>query len=143
MRHRARSALLIVGLVALCSACGPPAGALVTQCSDEPMAVGSPWNCRITAERLTDEQTAAFKFDTPWSRVEVVAELVSTSGTAVVRIDSLAGRTWTIAPGAPAKIEVTAPFDRGLKGILLRVTPQGGPVDGVTGTLRYTGLPSP
>lgn len=142
MRPHARLVLLSVGLGAFGAACGPPAGALVTQCTDEPMAIGSPWNCRISAERLTDEQTAAFTFGTPWTRVEVTADLVSASGSATVRIDSLPGQTWTMAPGAPAKIAVTAPFDRGLKGILLRVTPRGGPVAGITGTLRYKGLPS-
>lgn len=141
---RTRSGVLLAVMVgsALASACGPPAGALVTQCTPEMLAIGDPSSCRLSAGQLTDEQTASFTFGTAWTRVDVTAEIASARGTATIRIDSLAGQTWTVAPGAPAKIAVTAPFDRGLKGILLRVTPQGGAVDGLSGTLRYKGLPS-
>lgn len=134
---------LFAGLLVVSSvACGPPDGALVTQCTKEMMAVGDPSTCQVSAVHLTDEQTASFRFDIDWSRVEVTAELSSTGGTGTVRIDSLTGQSWTVAPGAPATIKVIAPFDRGLKGIVLRVTPRGGPVDGLAGTLRYKGLPS-
>lgn len=123
-------------------ACGPPAGALVTQCTAEMLAIGEPSMCQVTAAHLTDEQTASFRFDTPWSRVEVHAELTSTAGTATVTIDQLPGRSWTAGPGTPATVDVVAPFDRGLKGVMLRVRPASAPVDGLTGTLRYKGLPA-
>lgn len=124
------------------AACGAPAGALVTRCVTEALAIGDPANCQVSAERLVEPQAASFTFATAWSRVEITAELRVASGAATVAIDTLPERTWPLRPGTTTTIRVTVPFDRGLSGVMLRVRPDGGAVEGLDGTLRYRGLPA-
>ena len=129
-------------LTAAVAACGPPAGALVTQCTNEPLGLRDPWACAVSSERMDVERTAAFHLNPYWPRVDVTADLATTAGTAVVTIDQLPGRSWTLGPSAPLHLALTVPFDRGLKGFMLRVQPAAGPLERLTGTVHYQGRES-
>lgn len=129
-------------LTAALAACGPPADALVTRCTNEPLGLRDPWACAVSSERLDVEQTAAFHLNPYWPRVDVTADLATAAGSATVTIDQLPGQSWTLAPATPLHLALTVPFDRGLKGFLLRVRPTAGPLERVTGTVHYQGRES-
>lgn len=126
-------------LTAALAACGPPADALVTRCTNEPLGLRDPWACAVSSERLDVERTAAFHLNPYWPRVDVTADLATAAGSATVTIDQLPGQSWTLAPATPLHLALTVPFDRGLKGFLLRVRPTAGPLERVTGTVHYQG----
>lgn len=129
-------------LTAVVAACGPPAGALVTRCANEPLGLRDPWACAVSSERMDVERTAAFQLNPYWPRVDVTADFATTAGTATVTIDQLPGQSWTLAPAAPLHLALTVPFDRGLKGFMLRVQPTAGPLEHLTGTVHYQGRAS-
>lgn len=124
----------------LVTACGPPPEALVTRCTNRPLETGDAHGCEVSAGRLDEEQTASFRLTPGYSRVDVTFDLLVAAGRATVAFDSLPGRTWTVGPGAPARAAVVVPLDRGLGGVLLRVRPEGGAVERLTGALAYRGL---
>jgi len=129
-------------LTAVMAACGPPAGALVTRCTNEPLGLRDPWACAVSSERMEAEQTAAFQLNPYWPRVDVTADLATAAGTATVTIDQVPNQSWTLTPAAPLHLALTVPFDRELKGFLLRVHPVSGPLERLTGTVHYQGRES-
>ena len=68
--------------------------------------------------------------------MDVTADLSTTSGAAMVTIDQLTGQAWTLAPATPPHLALTVPFDRGLRGFMLRVQPTAGPLERPTGTVH-------
>jgi|694.fasta_scaffold109132_3 hypothetical protein len=73
-------------LTAAVAACGPPAGALVTQCTNEPLGLRAPRACAVSSERMDAERMAAFQLNPYWPWVDVTADPSTTSGTATVTI---------------------------------------------------------
>ena len=110
--------------------------------TNEPLGLRDPWACAVSSERMDVERTAAFHLNPYWPRVDVTADLATTAGTAVVTIDQLPGQSWTLGPSAPLHLALTVPFDRGLKGFMLRVQPAAGPLERLSGTVHYQGRES-
>ena len=128
--------VLALGLV-LAPGCAPDDIAR-SSCTSEMLAIGDPWNCTVTGDRVGRKSWLEFDTESRNHVAKVSIALKVTKGRLRIGYHDLTGhRQVTVTPETPFSIEMETRLNRERRSFTLSVEPIGGVVEGLRGTVRY------
>jgi hypothetical protein len=110
-----------------------------SSCESTMLATGDPWSCTVTGD--TVGQTSSIEFNTESRNhvAQVAIGLRVTKGSLRLGYRDLTGEQHlVVTPAAPADLTMQTRMHRDRRSFTLYFEPVNGPVEGLTGTVKYS-----
>ncbi len=107
------------------------------RCTNELLALGDPWSCTLSADRLDGPSSPMFTTESSNLLAEVQLAFTVKEGALTLGWKEAGGpRTASVTPDAPLSLEVKVPLRKASRSFVLDLTPQPAVV-GLEGTVTY------
>lgn len=127
---------LAAALLLLAAACAPK-NLPKCRCESEMLALGDPWSCRLSAERI--DGPSSLEFSTESSNLVADVQLAFTVAEGALTlgwVEAAGGRSAVVTPNAPLSLSVKVPMRKPSRSFTLSFAPEG-VVTGLAGTVNY------